>query len=71
MGAASSGGAAIVTLNNIVGATVNSSTDIRQDDAKAALTYADLQNVDANVNVHTSPTVGTPIAEGNIGSNAP
>lgn len=70
-GMAGSGGAAIRTLNNIIGATGISRTDIRQNDAAAALTYADLIALDAYINVHTSPTVATPIADGNIGSNFP
>jgi hypothetical protein len=70
-GAASSGGAAIVNLNNVVGATGRSTTDIRARNDLTPLTYANLLVENAYINVHESTTVATPVAEGNIGSNAP
>jgi len=67
---AAEGGAIVVSLSPVVGATGSSATNIAADDAGAVLSYDDVIALDAYVNVHLSADeLGTIVAQGDIGGN--
>ena len=69
---AATGGGIVLNLKNVNGATGKSATSANAFNSTTATTYDELVAYNGYVNVHLSPTVlGTFIAQGNIGSNAP
>jgi hypothetical protein len=72
MNNASAGGAIVIDLANVNGATGKSVKSVTQLNNGTAITYAQLIAFNGYVNVHLSASsLGTLIAQGNIGSNAP
>ena len=72
MNNASAGGAIVLDLANVNGATGKSVKSVTQLNDGTAITYAQLIVFNGYVNVHLSAaSLGTLIAQGNIGSNAP
>lgn len=68
----STGGGIVVDLENVNGATGKSVTSVNATRDGTAITYDELIVYNGHINVHESPTnLGTRIANGNIGSNAP
>jgi hypothetical protein len=66
------GGPIVLDFTNINGTTGKSLTNVTQLKDGTAITYDQLLVYNGYVNVHLSPTsLGTLIAQGNIGSNAP
>jgi len=69
---ATQGGGIVLDLKNVSGATGKSVTSANALNSGTAITYAELLVFNGYVNVHLSPSVlGTLVAQGNIGSNAP
>lgn len=69
---AAMGGGIVLDLKNVNGATGKSVTSANALNNATAITYDELLVYNGYVNVHLSPTVlGTLVAQGNIGSNAP
>lgn len=69
---ATTGGAIVLDLKNVNGATGKSATSANAFNNGTAVTYDELLVYNGYLNVHLSPTVlGTLVAQGNIGSNAP
>jgi hypothetical protein len=69
---AATGGGIAVDLKNVNGATGMSVTSINTLNNDTPVTYAELIDFDGHINVHESAAnLGTRIAQGNIGSNAP
>lgn len=69
---AATGGPIVLDFKNINGATGMSVNHVAALKSGTAITYAELLEYDGYINVHLSPTnLGTLIAQGNIGSNAP
>jgi hypothetical protein len=69
---AATGGSIVVDLNNVNGGTGKSATSVNIFKDQTAATYDALVAYNGHINVHLSPTeLGTRIAQGNIGSNAP
>ena len=69
---AATGGGIVLDLENVVGATGKSVTSAHELNDETAITYDQLIAYDGHINVHMSPAdLGTRIAQGNIGSNAP
>ena len=66
---ATTGGIAI-TLENVDGATGVSTTTVTALDNDTAITYEGLIEYDGYINVHSSATDLSVVAQGNIGSNA-
>lgn len=58
-----------IDLNNVNGATGMSATTIRKLNNNTAITYDQLIGFDGHINVGTSATDATYLAQGNIGSN--
>jgi hypothetical protein len=72
MNNASAGGAIVIDLANVNGVTGKSVKSVTQLNNGTAITYAQLITFNGYVNVHLSASsLGTLIAQGNIGSNAP
>jgi hypothetical protein len=69
-GAAAQGGAIMIDLTNVSGATGKSSTNVTKLNSGTAITYDELVNYNGYINVHLSPTsLSTLIAQGDIGQN--
>jgi len=69
---AATGGGIVLDLKNVNGATGKSVTSANALNSGTAITYDELLVFNGYVNVHLSPSVlGTLIAQGKIGSNAP
>jgi hypothetical protein len=67
---AAEGGGILVSFNPVDGTTGMSETLIRTNDAGEPITYEEILNLDAYVNVHLSANnLGTIVAQGDIGSN--
>jgi hypothetical protein len=62
-------GSIVISLNNVLGATGLSRTNVAQRDDATHILYDELLMLDANVDVHGAG--GAIVAQGNIGSNAP
>lgn len=68
---AAEGGGITFTFNPVNGDTGMSETNVAALDNGSALTYSDILNLDAYVNVHLSSTsLATIVAQGDIGQNA-
>lgn len=69
---ASEGGPIAISLTPVNGSTGTSVTEVTEMDNGTAITYEQLLDFDGYINVHLSPTeLGTIVAQGNIGQNAP
>lgn len=69
---AATGGGIVLDLKNVNGDTGKSVTSANALNSGTAITYDELLGYNGHINVHLSPTeLGTRIAQGNIGSNAP
>ena len=69
---AATGGGIVLDLKNVNGATGMSVTSANALRDGTAITYDELIAYNGHINVHLSPTnLGTRIAQGDIGSNAP
>jgi hypothetical protein len=67
---AAEGGGILISFNPVDGATGRSRTIIRTDDAGNPVSFEDILNMDAYVNVHLAANqLGTIVAQGDIGSN--
>lgn len=67
---AAEGGGILISFNPVDGTTGMSRTIIRTDDAGNPISYEEILNLDAYVNVHLSTSeIGTIVAQGDIGSN--
>ena len=72
MNSAAAGGGIVLDLANVNGATGKSVKNVTQLNDGTPITYAQLLVFSGYINVHLSPTsLGTLIAQGNIGANAP
>ena len=70
MNSAALGGDIIVSLTPVAGATGSSVTIFDQDDNGTALTFAQIDNLDAYVNIHKSADeLNIIVAQGDIGTN--
>ncbi|MBL7857435.1 MAG: hypothetical protein JNM57_07080 [Cyclobacteriaceae bacterium] len=63
------GGPIAINLNNYNGATGKSVTSVRKLNNNTAITYDQLRAFNGHINVGTSATDATYVAQGNIGSN--
>jgi hypothetical protein len=69
---AASGGGIVMDLKNVSGATGKSVTSANALNDDTEMTYEELLNFNGYINVHLSAAaLGTLIAQGDIGSNAP
>lgn len=66
----SDGGDIQVDLNNVDGSSAKSVTVFNKDIEGNSLSFSDISNLDAHINVHLNPNDLEVIAQGNIGSNA-
>jgi hypothetical protein len=67
---AAEGGAIVIDLTNVDGATGTSETIVTALNSGNAITYTELINFDGYINVHSSSTdLGTLLAQGDIGDN--
>jgi len=70
LNSAALGGDILISLTPVAGATGSSVTIFSQDDNGNALTFADIDNLDAYVNIHLSSSeLNVIVAQGDIGVN--